>query len=105
MAHFLANRCHPPNPSSSHRPVIWYPLVKIELWPNSNGESTYQLQAKVIVHRDFYILLRPQIALGGLNGRVAEQELDLLQIPTVLAAELGAGAPEVVGAEVLDADL
>jgi hypothetical protein len=36
---------------------------------------------------------------------VAEQEFDLLQIAAVLAAELGAGAAEVVGAEVLDPDL
>jgi hypothetical protein len=36
---------------------------------------------------------------------VSQQELDLLQIPAILAAEFGAGAAEVVGAEVLDADL
>jgi hypothetical protein len=36
---------------------------------------------------------------------VAEEEFDLLQIPAVLAAELGAGTAEVVGAEALDADL
>jgi hypothetical protein len=36
---------------------------------------------------------------------VAEQELDLLQIPAVLPAQLGAGATQVVGAEVLDPDL
>jgi hypothetical protein len=36
---------------------------------------------------------------------VAEQEFDLLQISAVLPAELGAGAAEVVGTEVLDPDL
>ncbi len=36
---------------------------------------------------------------------MAEQELDLLQIPAILAAQFGAGAAQVVGAEVLDADL
>jgi hypothetical protein len=36
---------------------------------------------------------------------VAEQEFDLLQIPVVLPAELGAGATEVVGAEMFEADL
>jgi hypothetical protein len=36
---------------------------------------------------------------------VAEQEFDLLQIPTVLPAELGAGTAEVVGAEVFDSNL
>jgi hypothetical protein len=36
---------------------------------------------------------------------VAEQEFDLLQLPAILAAELGAGPAQVVGAEVLDPDL
>ena len=36
---------------------------------------------------------------------MAEEKLDLLEIPAVLAAELGAGTAQVVGAEVLDADL
>jgi hypothetical protein len=34
-----------------------------------------------------------------------QQELDLFEIAAVLAAELGAGAAEVVGAEALDPDL
>jgi hypothetical protein len=34
-----------------------------------------------------------------------KQEFDLLEIPAVLPAQLGAGATEVVGAEVLDPDL
>jgi hypothetical protein len=33
---------------------------------------------------------------------VPEQELDLLEIAAVLAAELGASAAEVMGAELLD---
>jgi len=36
---------------------------------------------------------------------VPQQELDLLQIAAVLPAQLGAGAAEVVGAEVFDSDL
>jgi hypothetical protein len=36
---------------------------------------------------------------------VAEQEFDLLEVPTALSAQLGAGTAQVVGAEVLDADL
>jgi hypothetical protein len=36
---------------------------------------------------------------------MAEQELDLLQIAAILAAELGSRMAEIVGAEVLDADL
>ena len=36
---------------------------------------------------------------------MAEEKLDLLEIAAILAAELGASAAEVVGAEVLDPDL
>ncbi len=63
------------------------------------------LQAKVVVDRNLDILLRPQITFGRLDRRVPQQEFDLLEIPAVLAAELGAGATQVVGAEVLDPDL
>jgi hypothetical protein len=38
----------------------------------------------------------PEIPLRGLERRMAEQELYLLEIPAGLAAELRAGAPEVV---------
>ena len=65
----------------------------------------YQLQSQIVVHRDLDILFGTEISLGGLDGRVPQQKLDLFQIPAILAAELGAGAAEIVGAEVLDADL
>jgi hypothetical protein len=54
------------------------------------------LQSQVIVDRDLDILLRPQIAFGGLDRRVPQQEFDLLQIPAILPAQLGAGAAQVV---------
>ena len=59
----------------------------------------------VIVHCDLNVLLRPQVTLSGLDRGVPEQELDLLEIAAVLAAELRASPTEVVGAEVLDPDL
>jgi hypothetical protein len=34
-----------------------------------------------------------------------QEKLDLFEIPAVLAAELGAGTAQVVGAEAFDADL
>jgi hypothetical protein len=71
----------------------------------NSGAHPESLQAQVVVDRDLDVLLRPQIAFGGLDRGVAEQELDLLQIPAVLPAELGAGATQVLGAEVFDLDL
>jgi hypothetical protein len=68
----------------------------------ANPES---LQSQVVVYRDLDILLGAQVAFGGLDRGVPQQELDLLQIPAVLPAQLGAGAAQVVGAEVLDPDL
>ena len=62
----------------------------------------YQLQSEVVVYGDLDILLGAQVPLRCLDGGVPKQKLDLLEIAAVLAAELGAGAAEVVGAEVLD---
>ena len=63
------------------------------------------LQSQVVVHRDLDILLRPEIAFGRLDRGMAEEEFDLLEIPAAFPAEFGAGATEVVGAEVLEPDL
>ena len=41
-------------------------------------------------------LLGSEIPFGGQDGGVAQQQLDLLQIASRLAAELGAGSAEVV---------
>ena len=73
--------------------------------PKIREKSRSPLESKVVVHRDLDILIGAQIALGGLDGGVAQEELDLLEIPAVLASELGAGTSEVVGTEVLDPDL
>jgi hypothetical protein len=63
------------------------------------------LQAQIVVNRNLDVLFRTQVPLGGLDGRVAEQELDLLEIAATLPAEFCAGTAEVVSAEVLDPDL
>jgi hypothetical protein len=60
---------------------------------------------QIIVHSDLDILLRPQIPLSGLDGRMPEQEFDLLEIPAVLPAQFRASPAEVMGAEVFDPDL
>ena len=62
-------------------------------------------QPERIVHGDGDCLLRAEVALGGLDGGVPEQELDLFELAAGFAAELGASAPEVVRAQVWNADL
>jgi hypothetical protein len=44
-------------------------------------------------------LLRPQVALGGLDRGMAEEKLDLLQLPARLPAQFGAGPAQVVRRE------
>ena len=60
---------------------------------------------QIIVHRNLDILFGAQIPLGGLDRRMPEQELDLLEVAPVLAAQFRASPAEVVGAEVLNPDL
>lgn len=62
-------------------------------------------ESQIVVYSYLNLLFRPQIPFRGLNRRVAEQELDLLQIATTFSTELGAGAAKVMGAEVFDSDL
>lgn len=62
-------------------------------------------KSQIIIHRNSDLLVGAQIFLRSLDRGMPQQELDLLQIAAVLAAELGAGTAQVVGAEVLDPDL
>jgi hypothetical protein len=52
---------------------------------------TAGLEAQTIIDRYRQFLLGPKIPLRGLDRGVTEQELDLLEIAAVLAAERGAG--------------
>ena len=62
-------------------------------------------QSEAVVHRHGDLLLGPEVPLSRLNRRMPQQELDLLDIPTRLPAELRAGAPQIVSAEPFDPDL
>ena len=59
---------------------------------------------QVVVDGDGNLLLGAKVAFGGLDGGVAEQELDLFEVSAVLAAEFRAGATQIVGPETLDTD-
>ncbi len=60
------------------------------------GSQLLQLQSNRIIDGMGEGLFGAEVAFGGLDGAVSEQQLDLLQIPAGLAAELGAGAAQVV---------
>ena len=49
------------------------------------------------------VLGEAQVALGGLDGGVAERELDLLERGLALVGELGEGAPQVVRRDLAEA--
>jgi hypothetical protein len=46
------------------------------------------LQTPGVIDGHSNLLLGPQVALGGLNRRMPEQKLDLLEVSTGLAAQL-----------------
>ena len=54
------------------------------------------LQTDGIIWRTHKILFRAEVSFRGLNRRVAEQQLNLLQLAAGRAAQLGAGASKVV---------
>ena len=87
------------------RVIFWRTRSSYPVSVNRSIASAQLSQSQIIVHCDLYILLGAKITFCRLDGRVPEQELDLLQVAAVLPAEPGAGAAEVVGAEVLDPDL
>ena len=69
------------------------------------SQTSFFSQSKVVIDSNGQFLFRAQITLRRLNGSVTKQKLDLLEIATVFAAELGAGPAKVVSPESLDPDL
>jgi hypothetical protein len=62
---------------------------------------THNSKPQIVVYGDFDLLLGAEVAFRGLDGGVAEQELDLFDISAVLAAELmgwsAASTPRFLG--------
>ena len=56
-----------------------------------DDEFSSLVQSQAVIHRLLQILPRSQIPLGSLDGGVAQQEPNLLEVSTGFAAELGAG--------------
>src|SRR5687767_11690257 len=57
-----------------------------------------------IVYCPGQILFTSNVSFGGLNGRMSQQELDLLQFTTRGVAQASASSPEVVGSQGLDSN-
>ena len=78
----------------------------IELLPDAMTRTTFpSLESQTIVDSNRDLLFRAKIALGRLNGGVPQKKLDLLEIATILTAQLCAGPAKIVGAKPLDPDL
>src|ERR1035437_4457686 len=56
-------------------------------------------QLDPVVRRVYQVLFCPKIPFRRLNGRVPEEQLDLLQFPARGPAQLRAGATTVVGGD------
>jgi len=67
-------------------------VLKIALAPQSINADL-----DAIVDSLDEILFGSEVAFGGLNGGVAEQQLNLLQIPAGFATQFRAGAAQIVG--------
>src|SRR5260370_11081048 len=59
-------------------------------------------QTQVVIHRVAQFLFASKVMLGGLNGCMAKQELNVLKFSPGQVAESCAGAAEVMRSEILD---
>jgi hypothetical protein len=80
--------------------ILW-----LLFWQRRSLPGRVSSQSEVVVDGNGQFLLSAEIALGRLDRSVAEQKLNLRQVPAILAAKFCAGAAQVVCAEVFDSDL
>ncbi len=64
--------------------------------------SSIRFDSQSVVNCDPELLLASKVALGRLDGDVAEQKLDLIKLAAGKVAETGAGAPQVVRGQLVD---
>ena len=57
--------------------------------------------AEAVVNRILQVLFAAQISLGGQDGHMTEEELNLLQLATIHMAELGACSAKIVWCEMV----
>src|SRR5438046_1016034 len=87
-------------PTSQIRPA-WSPCGGRCATPVSSAVR-FRLDAHPVIDGVAELLFAPEIALGGLYGHVAKQELDLIQFATGEMAQPRASTPKVMRGELLD---
>jgi hypothetical protein len=73
----------------------------IHLWPLRRVQS----EVEEVIHRMAKILFTSEIAFRGLHRSMSQQELNLLQFPTAIMAQLRAGSPQIMRGNVLQPGL
>ena len=98
--HTAASRPGPrtPPPSANPRPAPVSPPT-IAVRAGTPSSTSGQWNPEVVVDRRGDLLAAAEVALGRLEGGVAEEHLDLLEPSAGRAAEPSAGSPEVVRRE------
>ncbi len=67
--------------------------------------ASAELEPDPIIHRISERLFGPEITLGGLDGSMPKQDLDLFQVATRAAAELCASTAQIMGGELAELGL
>jgi hypothetical protein len=68
---------------------------------HSGFPESESVETEAIVNRLLQVLFAAQISLGGQNGHMAEEELNLLQLAAIHMAELGACSAKIVWCEMV----
>ena len=71
-------------------------LTEAACWSRTGSRLDRHSQLDPIIWRVYEILSRTQIPLGGLDGLMTEQQLDLLQFAACRPTQLGARTTEVM---------
>jgi hypothetical protein len=86
--------------------TVWLDKLadRAAIWQFPLDASKRSKQTDVVVDRKRDLLLGAKITFGGLDGGMAEQEFDLLEVATTLATQFRLGTAQIVRSEVFDAD-
>jgi hypothetical protein len=87
------------HPGPRHKEIVKRSSLRMDRSALGRAFGEIGLDGEIVVDGLRQILAGAEVAFGGLDGGMAEQELDLFEVAAGEAAELGAGAAQVVGRE------